>query len=362
LRYGKAPTHSYFFGSSAGGREALIVAQRFPNDYEGVYAEVQVLPYTTQFLIDPWLRAQAQKGAGAIPASKVSTIAKEVRRQCDALDGIEDGLVSNYMACNAKFDPSIGKPDFSAIRCPDGVVDGGDGCLTDAQIASVNEIHGPIPLPFPLYKDIPVLPGWGTGEETANNWRHVGTNPVNGPETNNINYFTQDRTSTILTVDLPKYAKQIQAFSKLADAMDPDLRAFQRHGGKLVMKTHTADYNVDARWSYAYYDAVVKKMGQPTVDSFLRLYVAIGLLHGPGGTNPVTGEAIPNVADFISVMDNWVEKGQTPDFTQTLSAMDADPPFSVHATFPLCAYPRYPHYLGGDPKQAASYECRASAG
>jgi len=241
------------------------------------------------------------------------------------------------------------------------VIDAGDACLTDAQIASVNAIHAPIALPFPLYKDIPVLPGWGTGEETANNWRQVGNNPVNGPEGNNVNYFTKDRTSTIFTVDLPKYAKEIQAFSLLADPMNPDLSAFQRHGGKLVMKTHTADYNVNARWSYAYYDAVVKKMGQPTVDSFLRLYVGIGLTHGGGANNPVTNEPAPNVADFITMIDDWVEKGKAPDFTQTLSTMDPDPPFAVHATFPLCAYPRYPQYLGGDPKNAASYECRASA-
>src|SRR5258706_5356505 len=235
LRYGRAATHSYYFGSSTGGREALLVAQRFPNDYEGIFAQVQVLPYTTQFLVDPWLRARAQKGAGAIPAAKVATIAKEIRRQCDALDGIEDGWVSNYMACNAKFDPPMAKPDFSAIRCDGGVIDGGDACLIDAQIASVNNIHGPIQLPFPLYKDFPVLPGWGTGEETANNWRQVGQNPVNGPEINNVNYFTKDRTSTIFTADLPKYAKEIQAFSLLADPMNPDLIAFQRHGGKLVM-------------------------------------------------------------------------------------------------------------------------------
>jgi Tannase and feruloyl esterase len=362
LRYGQTPRYSYFFGNSTGGREALLVAQRYPNDYDGVFAQVQVLPYTTQFLVDPWLRAQAQKGAGAIPAAKVATIAKEIRRQCDALDGIEDGWVSNYMACNAKFDPSIGKPDFSAIRCEGGVIDGGDVCLTDAQIASVNKIHGPIQLPFPLYKDFPVLPGWSTGEETANNWRQVGNNPVNGPESNNVNYFSKDRTTTIFTADLPKYAKAIQAFSLLADPMNPDLTAFQRHGGKLVMKTHTADYNVNPRWSYAYYDKVVEKMGKATVESFMRLYVGIGLTHGPRGVNPLTNEAAPDVADFITTMDDWVEKGKAPDFTQVLSAMDPDPPFAIRSTFPLCAYPRYPHYRGGDAKSAASYECRVSGG
>ena len=362
LRYGRPATKSYFFGNSSGGREAMVVAQRYPNDYEGVFAQVQVMPYTTQFLIDPWLRAQAQKGAGAIPAAKVATIAKEIRRQCDSLDGIEDGLVSNYLACNARFDPSIGKPDLSAIRCPGGVVDAGETCLTDAQIVSVNKIHAPIALPFPLYRDVPVLPGWGTGEETANNWRQVGNNPVNGPEINNVNYFTKDRTSTIFTADLTKYASQIQEFSLRADPMAADLTAFQKHGGKLVMKTHTADYNVNARWSYAYYDAVVKKMGQPAVDSFMRLYVGIGLTHGPRGFNPVTGEVLPDVADFIAMVDDWADRGQAPSMTQTLSTMDPDPPFAVTASFPLCAYPRYPHYRGsGDPKTAASYECRAPA-
>ena len=132
--YGESIRRSYYLGSSQGGREALIVAQRFPQDYDGVLAQVPANTYVHLSIGEPLARAKAQAGDGWIPPAKVAVIGKEVLRQCDALDGIADGLVSNYMACDRRFDPAANANPLAAVRC-EGGADTGESCLSDAQIA-----------------------------------------------------------------------------------------------------------------------------------------------------------------------------------------------------------------------------------
>ena len=115
--YGESIRRSYYIGSSQGGREALIVAQRFPQDYDGVFAQVPANTYVHLSIGEPLARAKAQAGDGWIPPAKVAVIGKEVLRQCDALDGIADGLVSNYMACDRRFDPAANANPLAAVRC-----------------------------------------------------------------------------------------------------------------------------------------------------------------------------------------------------------------------------------------------------
>ena len=249
---------------------------------------------------------------------------------------------------------------LDAVRCPDGK-DTGETCLSDAQIAAANAVHGPVRFPFPLYKGWTSMPGWPTGSESAGNWRTqpARTEPTT-PITGNMALLIKDPSATMLSVDLAKYQKEIQAFSALADATDPDLSAFQRRGGKLVMKVNTTDYTANSRWSFAYYDKVVQTMGQRTVDSFLRFYVAVGIFHNRNvGRNPLTNELVPSFVDFIAMVDDWVEKGTAPADTQILTDMEPVPPFAVKSSLPMCRYPNYPHYRGaGDVKKAESYECR----
>jgi feruloyl esterase len=360
LLYDRPIRHSYYFGASQGGREALMVVQRYPQDYDGVFVQVPVFPYANLTVFDPHARAVSQAGDAWLPAVKVDVVAREVRRQCDALDGLEDGLISDYIGCNNKFDPSITPHPLDAVRCPGGK-DTGDACLSDAQIGAANAVHGPVRFPFPLYKGWTSMPGWPTGSESAGNWktqpaRTEPTTPISG----NMALLIKDPAATMLSVDLAKYQKEIQTFSALADATDPDLSAFQRRGGKLVMKVNTTDYTANSRWSFAYYDKVVQTMSQRTVDSFLRFYVAVGIFHNRNvGRNPLTNELVPSFVDFIAMVDDWVEKGTAPADTQVLTAMEPVPPFAIKSSLPMCRYPTYPHYRGaGDVKTAESYECR----
>ena len=357
--YDRPIRHSYYLGSSQGGREALLVAQRYPQDYDGVFSQVPILPYTHLTVFEGFYRSKAQMGDAWIPASKIPAIAAEVRRQCDALDGIADGIISHYTACNRKFDTSVTPHPLTAIRCPGGK-DTGDSCLSDSQITAVNQVHAPVNFPFPLYKGWTSMPGWGTGSESATNWKSLGARPDPGaPLGGNLALLASDPAATAGTADLKTYQKAIQEFSALGDATDPDLAAFQRRGGKLILKVNTTDYTANPRWSMAYYDKVVATMGQRSVDQFLRFYVAAGIFHGLNvGRNPVTNEPVPNYVDFLGLLDDWVEKGTAPADTQVLMDMETAPPFTVKSTFPLCRYPTYAKYLGsGDPREAKSYVC-----
>ena len=358
--YGDAPRRRYYMGSSQGGREALMVAQRFPQDYDGIFSQVPVLLQLQWDMLEPLLRVQAQAGDGWILPSKVPLVGKEVLRQCDALDGLADGLVSRYLACTAKFDPATAPQAWSTVRC-EGGADTGDTCFSDTQIRALREIHGADVFPFEIPRGWESVPGWPTGGELGNNWKALGMRPTPASNAGMIRTLVTGRPDTdVITLNLADYRARVEELSALLDAGNPDLSAFQRRGGKLILKVNTTDYTANPRQSYAYYDKVVKTMGQGTVDGFMRFYVGVGIFHNRNiGRNPLTNEIVPAFVDFIGMLDNWVDQNKPPADAPVLIDMELVPPFAVKSSLPMCRYPRYPHYTGnGDPKSAASYTCQ----
>ncbi len=357
--YSQQPRHSYFFGSSQGGREAFMAAQRFPQDYDGIFCQVPVFPQLYWNNFEPLFRAQSQAGEGWVPPSKVPLIADEVRRQCDDLDGLKDGLVSNYLACDNKFDPAVSPNALAGLRCPEGK-DAGDTCLSDAQIKAVNAIHGRTSFPFPLYKGWSSFPGWTTGGE-GNGWKVFRQKPdaTNTQDGWIKSLIAKDPNINLLEFKPEQYKARIQELSAMLDAIDTDLSAFNKRGGKLILKVNSTDYVANPRWSFEYFDKVTQKLGKAATDRFIRFYVGISITHGRNvGLNTLTKETVPTYFDSIAMLDDWVEKGTPPSDSVTLTDMDAKPPFTVHSTFPMCRYPTYPLYKGkGDPKDAASFSC-----
>jgi feruloyl esterase len=169
----------------------------------------------------------------------------------------------------------------------------------------------------------------------------------------------RDPSVKLLDFKPANYRARLQELSELLDASNPDLSAFRRRGGKLILKVNTTDYTANPRWSYAYYDKVVSTMKQPVVDEFMRFYVAVGIFHNRNiGRNPITNEIVPSYVDFIGMLDDWVERGKAPADAPVLTSMDTAPPFAVHASLPMCRYPLYPRYRGqGDVKDAVNYIC-----
>lgn len=359
LRYGKAPSKSYFAGGSTGGREALAAIQRWPADWDGAIA-VYPAPTAAMHMMQMgrMTRALAAPG-GYLSAPKRALVYDASIAACDALDGVKDGIVSNVAAC--KFDPRT-------IRCADGR-DGGDQCLSDTQIATLNTFDSALELRYPVASNETGYPGfnaWAGGD-------HVGVNPVavflslgaappQHPAVMNMPFYSQfyaqwvqyfvtrDPSFNALQFDPEnpgKYQQRVSEVAGLTDVNNADLSAFERRGGKLIMLHGQADMLVSPRATADYYQRVVAKMGQRSVDGFMRYYEIPGYAH-------VFGKAFNASYDSVGTLENWVEKGVAPA-NQTVADTNAA---TAGRTRPMCDYPGWPKYKGsGDASSAASFTC-----
>ena len=361
LRYRRAPEQVYFVGSSEGGREGLTMAQRYPQDFDGIFARVPVINWTA--LQHAGTRnGLAQMGEGWLRPAQVKLVHDAVLAACDASDGLADGIVSDYRGCRERF-------DVAKLRCAAGQP--ADSCLSEAQVRAVQSLHSPYAFEFALANGVRSYPAWGLGgENTAGNfpvggWRAWFTGdspPVSPPAPNNsrgwqygsgaIQYFyARDGKYDLRKYDPARFRERIQQVSELMDSTDPDLSAFRAHGGKLIIVEHMADYAQSPYAGIDYWQSVVSKLGQATVDQFARLYVAPGVDH--------VGTGAPANIDMLSVLADWVERGRAPGDLEVVS-QERVPPFSVIASRPLCRWPAYPHYTGGAQNRARSFECRAA--
>ena len=359
--YGRAPERLYFVGSSEGGREGLAMAQRYPQDFDGIFSRVPVVNWTglqhagtrngIATMGDTWIR----------PA-QVKRVHEAVLSSCDASDGLVDGLVSDPVGCRSRF-------DVAALRCQAGTT--GDHCLSDSQVRAVRTLHAPYRFEFPLEHGIQEYPGWGvSGEATpasgpTGGWSAwwLGRSPPTLPPqpTNSIAwvygsgaiqyFYAREPGFDVRRYDHTRFAPRVLEVSALMDATDPDLSAFQARSGKLVLLENMADYAQSPYAGIAYYESVVARMGQPAVDGFMRLFTAPGVDH--------VGTGAPANVDMLAALVDWVERDRTPEGLQ-LVAQDAKPPFAVSNTRPLCRWPLFPRYTGGDPVRADSFACTRS--
>lgn len=355
-RYGKAPEKLYFFGSSEGGREGLTMAQRYPNDFDGIFSRVPVINWVG--LQAAGTRMGIALTQGWISPDKVKLIADAALNACDDRDGLKDGIISDHEGCKRIF-------DVARLRCP---AASNPMCLTDGEIRAVQTLHSSVNFNFDLANGVRSYPGFGIGGEAAS-----GTGPVGGwvswqtgiapptvPATNAssrawlygsgaIQYFlARDPNYDPRQYTVDSFRDRAQVISGLMDSTNPDLSVFSGRGGKLVVAEQMADYAQSPYTGIQYYQSVVAKMGQPNVDRFMRLYVTPGADH--------VGVGAPSAVDMLEVVSNWVERGQAPgDLVQ--SSHQTAPPFAITASRPMCRYPAFPRYRGGDVANAASFDC-----
>ena len=144
------------------------------------------------------------------------------------------------------------------------------------------------------------------------------------------------------------HAARVREVSALMDSTNPDLSAFHAHGGKLVMLEHLSDYAQSPYAGIGYFGSVQARLGEATVRQFARLYAAAGVDHvGSGG---------PANVDMLGVLVDWVERGQAPGALQVVEQSLAAG-LAVQRARPLCEWPSWPRYKGGDVNAAASFEC-----
>ena len=319
--YGSAPKFSYWNGCSTGGRQGLAEVQRYPDDFDGVIAGAQANPRTH---LNAWQltigKAALSDPAAFIPPDKYRLIHTAVVDQCDALDGVKDGLVSDPTKC--RFDPS--HLDF----------------LTPRQIETVRAVLSPTK----TKKGDVIFPGYVPGAELG--WAGL----IGGPEptATAIDQFKfvvfKDPTWDWRTFDLDRdVAVADKVDSGTINAINPHIEPFVKHGGKLLMYHGWADQLVGALTSVNYYDSLSKD-----VRSSVRLFMVPGMGHCGGG------EGL-NTFDTVSAIEQWVEQGKAPARIVASHATGG----VVDRTRPLCPYPQLAVYSGsGSIDEAANFVCR----
>ncbi len=345
--YGSAPKRSYFSSCSNGGRQALMEAQRYPEDYDGIIAGAPANDWihlmtnaaknTAATLKDP---------ASYIPADKLPAIQAAALSACDRNDAVADGVIENPAAC--RFDPAV-------LLCKSGDA---KTCLTAPQVKALQELYGGLK----DAKGKQVYPGYAlSGEAENGGWAAWITGPA--PEKSALHAFStnffkymvyNDPAWDYKTFDV---AKDLPAARKMAvhlSATNPDLKKFHARGGKLILYHGWCDAAIPGQAVIDYYNSVVKKMGAKSTASFVRLFMVPGMQHCGAGAGPNNfgqggapkGEAASNIA---MALEQWVEKGTAPE--RIVAAKPG-------RTRPLCAYPMTAKYKGtGSTDDAANFDC-----
>jgi len=350
--YGKAVSRAYWNSCSNGGRQGLLEAQRFPEDFDGIVANAPWVDQTG-FTIGAMWNQKALSQAPVTPA-KLALVADKVMAKCDAIDGLKDGLIDDPRKCN--FNPARDVPACAAGS------DSAD-CLTPAQAETVAKIYG-----GPMSNGRPFYPGYMPGSEavvtglfgggTGSGWMNVIVSPQ--PDGKPADFNLAENTMRYLvpsppqpdydykTFDFDRDIHLLDAWSKKADAKDPDLSKFHKRGGRLLMTYGWADSILQPMAGVNYYEQAVAKNGPATSD-FFRLFMVPGMAHCGGGIGP-------DRHDPMTAMINWVEKDQAPASMVASRVVDN----KVVRTRPLCAYPQVARYSGqGSIDDASNFRCVA---
>ena len=352
--YGSAPKHAYFDSCSNGGREALMEAQRFPQDFDGILAGAPANYWTALVSSGALLFQHVKDPAAYISELKLPAISEAVLAACGSQSGVADGFVNDPPRCN--FNPDV-------LLCKDG-----DAltCLTRPQLSLLKAIYaGAVDArgrqEFPGHRPGTELGpgGWGTwilggapgdgfGSEFYRSFfRYVvfddpAWSPFNGHFETDLKTANQKAEQTL-------------------NATNPDLHVFQARGGKLIIYHGWSDPAIPAENTINYYQSVRKTMGAEQTAKFVRLYMVPGMQHCSGGFGPnAFGQlGLPATGDGVrDALEHWVENGVAPGDLIVTKYVDDHFDGPVQRTRPLCAYPNVAKYRGsGDPNDAKNFIC-----
>ncbi len=348
--YDRPITFAYWDGCSTGGRQALMEAQRFPADFDGIVAGAPVLNFVDTTVLGLWHnRALAE---AALTPDTLKVVADAVYAKCDGVDGLVDGIIDDPRRCD--FDPVRDLP-----VCAAGYE--GAACVTSAQAAALKKIYGGV-----VSNGKPFFPGQPIGGEKAGNppfgspqpasgWDRwlvapSGTKPLQLAYSESfmkyIAFGKPDPAFDWMRFDFDKDPARLADARKLVNATDPDLGAFRSRGGKLLMYFGWADTALTPYMAVDYYEQALAANGPQTKD-FFRLFMVPGMFHCRGGVGADRFDALTAVID-------WVERDVAP---QSLTATRVEDG-KVVRTRPLCPYPHVARYGGaGSVDAAASFAC-----
>ena len=351
--YAREPHHAYFVGCSTGGRQGLMEAQRFPEDFDGIVSGAPVFDWT-RVLAAGLKNAQAafpDPGSLAHPlitADSLKLLQAHVLKQCDAIDGVADGVIDDPRACRI---------DLATVPSCSGDV-GGPECLTRAQRTAMQRIYSPLTDDHGL-----VYEGQPPGAEAAPGaWQVWITGPNDRAfaaagqpalgwafSTEFFKYFVfADPAWDYSRYDVAKsWRRDTQLWTSLMNADNPNLSAFRARHGKLLLWHGWADPALNPLATIRYYDDVMQR--DPRAADDVRLFVLPGVLHCAGGPGP-------DQFDKIDPIVEWVEQGSAPSTIVVRKEAAADQQARSRV---VCAYPARSVYKGsGSPDDAASYTCK----
>ena len=323
---------SYWNGCSTGGRQGLMEAQKFPDDFDAIIAGA---PANYQTHLHTWDLSVAvpvlNNPAAALTPAKLTALSEAAVNACDAQDGVKDGLINNPRTC--KFDPQV-------MLCK-----GADGptCLTQPQVDAVKRAYADAKT---KNGDV-VFPGKQPGSEYQ--WMaFLGGQQAPGVSVGSFQVAYNDANWDAKTFDLDRDLKITdEKVGSVINAVNPDLSAFKAHGGKLLLYHGWNDTAISPGNTINYYESVLKKMGGKQ-DDFVRLYMAPGMQHCGGGPGP-------NQINYMAIMERWRENNQTPASIEAYHVTNN----RVDMTRPLCAYPQVATYKGaGSTNDAANFVCK----
>ena len=340
--YREPATRAYFHGCSNGGRDALMEASRYPEDFDGIIAGAPAADWAGLMTSFAWT-AQAVDTAPNL-GTKLQLINEAVNKACDAVDGVQDSLLENPQSCD--FDPAV-------LQCTDA---DGPNCLTSDEVVSLRKIYeGPH-----LDNGTRVYAGMPVGGETEDNWGVWITSEAAVPRSLAVETFRWmvygDPEWDISDFDINRdYPKIVERVTPIMNSNDPDISTFTDLGGKLLMYHGWNDAAIPAGSTIEYVEAVRNSLG-PAADAHLRLFMVPGFNHCFGGSGPTS-------FDLLEVLDRWVESGDAPE---RIVATQYDPPeifwhapdAKVVRTRPLCPWPKVARYSGrGSTDDLASFSC-----
>lgn len=337
--YGQPARYSYFSGCSDGGREALMEAQRYPQDFDGVIAGAPAMNFSVQNSFYHAWQARSNTDAGGQPilrAGRLPVLHDAVVAACDELDGLADGLITDPRSCHF---------DATSIQCIDAAAT--DDCLTAAEAEAANKLYrGPVDAAtgLPL-----TLGGPQPGSELS--WAGVFV-PRPGEDRIFSSVIATDALGFVIYEDNPPAPYSIGTLNFDAAAFDairplnrlyastnPDLTGFEAAGGKLILYHGWSDPHISPINTIAYYEAVQSLLGAERTAALLRLYLLPGMYHCRGGDGPSS-------FDLLTPLMHWVEDGVAPD---SIVATSPDSGMSR----PVYNYPDVAAWSGTGPTDAA---------
>ncbi|MGE5110970.1 MAG: tannase/feruloyl esterase family alpha/beta hydrolase [Acidobacteriaceae bacterium] len=369
--YGNPERYSYFIGCSDGGREALMEAQRFPDDFHGILAGAPANYWTDLFAGFVWNgRAFLDNSGSYIPPAKLPLLQNGALAACDEADGVKDGILADPLSC--RFDPA-------KLKC---IGAENTNCLTASQVDAAKKIYAG---PRNPRTGKQIFPGFEPGDEAGRGgWAPWITGPEPGKS---LAYFFAATFFADMVFGDPKWGIASFDFDKdiavaeskvgaILNAENPDLRSFQKHGGKLIQYHGWADYAIPPRSSVQYFDSVAVALGgADKIQNFYRLYLVPGLEHCSSGPGPTTflgpyqiqpsqdgaeHSLVPRDPghDMITALEHWVERGVAPSKVVATKYVDDKPEKGADRTWLLCPYPMKARWDGkGNWKQSSSYTC-----